>query len=395
MALAQLEAAGAFDGPVERVAATSPPAALAKVRDGVVDGAVVPIESSVEGAVVPTLDSLALGDRLQIVAETELDVAFTILGGPGIERLDQVRTVRAYPVAAGQVRIWLEENCPGAEVQTASSNAGAAEDVANGLADAGRVHRARRANGSGCAASPTGWRTRRAPAPGSCSSPRRSRVPARTGGDRTSAVLEPHNTPGSLVGVLSEFATRGIDLIRIESRPVRTDPRHVPLLRRLHRAHRRPARGRGVPGVAPQVARAVPRVLARGEPQRPAAAVRRRRSGLDRTNPSGREGIVSGKLILVRHGQTEANVERRLDTRLPGARLTPRRARPGRTAGHRPRRQGDHGRPRCPRRHCAPGRRRASSNWRRASRLRCARASTRRRRGNSRTAATTSRTSCS
>ncbi|TJZ73254.1 histidine phosphatase family protein [Rhodococcus oryzae] len=29
-----------------------------------------------------------------------------------------------------------------------------------------------------------------------------------------------------------------------------------------------------------------------------------------------------GKLILVRHGQTEANVERRLDTRLPGARLT-------------------------------------------------------------------------
>ncbi|MFZ2174839.1 MAG: histidine phosphatase family protein [Rhodococcus sp. (in: high G+C Gram-positive bacteria)] len=31
---------------------------------------------------------------------------------------------------------------------------------------------------------------------------------------------------------------------------------------------------------------------------------------------------MSGKLILVRHGQTEANVERRLDTRLPGARLT-------------------------------------------------------------------------
>lgn len=31
---------------------------------------------------------------------------------------------------------------------------------------------------------------------------------------------------------------------------------------------------------------------------------------------------MSGRLILVRHGQTEANVERRLDTRLPGARLT-------------------------------------------------------------------------
>lgn len=32
---------------------------------------------------------------------------------------------------------------------------------------------------------------------------------------------------------------------------------------------------------------------------------------------------MAGKLILVRHGQTEANVARRLDTRLPGARLTP------------------------------------------------------------------------
>lgn len=32
---------------------------------------------------------------------------------------------------------------------------------------------------------------------------------------------------------------------------------------------------------------------------------------------------MSGKLILVRHGQTEANVVKRLDTRLPGARLTP------------------------------------------------------------------------
>ncbi|MFC9786855.1 histidine phosphatase family protein [Rhodococcus sp. NPDC127528] len=31
---------------------------------------------------------------------------------------------------------------------------------------------------------------------------------------------------------------------------------------------------------------------------------------------------MAGKLILVRHGQTEANVARRLDTRLPGARLT-------------------------------------------------------------------------
>lgn len=44
---------------------------------------------------------------------------------------------------------------------------------------------------------------------------------------------------------------------------------------------------------------------------------------MDRTDTPGRTRIVSGKLILVRHGQTEANVAKRLDTKLPGAMLTP------------------------------------------------------------------------
>ena len=43
MALAQLEEQGVFDGVAERVSADSQPAALAMVREGSVDGAVVPI----------------------------------------------------------------------------------------------------------------------------------------------------------------------------------------------------------------------------------------------------------------------------------------------------------------------------------------------------------------
>ena len=79
IALAQLEAEGAFGETVERVPAGSPPATLDMVRDGSVDGAVVPFENSVEGGVAPTLDSLALGSPLQIVAETDLDVSVSIL----------------------------------------------------------------------------------------------------------------------------------------------------------------------------------------------------------------------------------------------------------------------------------------------------------------------------
>ncbi|MFD4294644.1 prephenate dehydratase [Rhodococcus sp. NPDC058505] len=221
MALDQLESSGAFDGPVERVVAASPPAALAAVRDGSVEGAVVPIESSVEGPVRPTMDALAAGDRLQIVAETELDVAFTIVGRPGTDLAD-VRTIRAYPVAEAQVRNWIEANLPDAVVESASSNAGAAEDVAAGRADAG-VSTALASDRLGLAvlaegvADFSGARTRfvlvTRPRP----------VPPATGSDRTSVVLQLHHEPGSLVGAMAEFSTRGIDLTRIESRPTRVE----------------------------------------------------------------------------------------------------------------------------------------------------------------------------
>jgi len=221
MALARFEDLGTFDEPVERVSAASPPAALQLLRDGSVDGAVVPIESSVEGSVPPTMDALALGPRLQIVAETELDVAFTVVTRPGVTHRD-VATIAAYPVAAAQVRQWISDKLPGAEIVAASSNAGAAEDVAAGKVDAG-VATALAGERLGLAvledgvADFAGARTRfvlvTAPAP----------VPKRTGADRTSVILQLPNEPGSLVRAMTEFATRGIDLTRIESRPTRKD----------------------------------------------------------------------------------------------------------------------------------------------------------------------------
>src|SRR5690606_2170910 len=98
MALAEFESSGSFDGPVERIAAPSQAAALDLVRAGSAAAAVVPIESSVEGSISATLDSLALGPRLQIVAETELEVTFTILARPGTH-IAAVRSLAAYPVA--------------------------------------------------------------------------------------------------------------------------------------------------------------------------------------------------------------------------------------------------------------------------------------------------------
>ena len=220
MALAKLEDDGAFDVAVERVPAPSQLAAIELVRAGDVAGAVVPIESSVEGSISSTLDALALGSRLQIVAETELDVSFAILARPGTTFAD-VRTVRAYPVATGQVRQWLEKNLPDAEVEVAASNSAAAVDVSNRIGDAAvsttlagrRLGLVSLAEG---VADYDGARTRfvlvTPPRP----------APPPTGADRTSVVFELTNEPGSLMRAFAEFSTRGIDLTRIESRPTRT-----------------------------------------------------------------------------------------------------------------------------------------------------------------------------
>ena len=78
----------------------STPAALDAVRDGDADYACVPIENSIDGSVMPTLDSLAIGSPLQMFAETTLDVAFSIVVKPGRSAAD-VRTLAAFPVAGG------------------------------------------------------------------------------------------------------------------------------------------------------------------------------------------------------------------------------------------------------------------------------------------------------
>ena len=199
----------------------STPAALAAVRSGDADYACVPIENSIEGSVLPTMDHLATGTPLQIFAELTLDVAFTIVVRKGTAAAD-VATVAAFPVAAAQVRQWLADHLPKAQVVPANSNAAAAQDVANGRADAG-VSTALAAERYGLSALAAGVvdepnaRTRFVlagrPAP----------PPGRTGSDRTSVVLRLDNVPGALVSALTEFAIRDIDLTRIESRPTRKE----------------------------------------------------------------------------------------------------------------------------------------------------------------------------
>ena len=205
----------------ETVPAGTPDEALGMVRAGVADYACVPCENSVDGTVNPTSDALAVADRLQIFAETELDVVFSILVRPGTDVAD-VRVLRTHPIAAAQVRRWVGVNLPRAHIETTSSTAAGAEEVAAGTADATAAPaRAGEINGlvplAENVADIGGARTRFVlvgrPAP----------PPPRTGSDRTGLIFGLPHEPNALVQALTELSIRDIDLTRIGSRPTRVE----------------------------------------------------------------------------------------------------------------------------------------------------------------------------
>ncbi len=217
-AVRQLTAA---DGGVVELEPTGTVAlALDAVRSGRADAACVAMESSVEGAVPVTQDELTHGDPLLITAEAYVPVTFDLLARPGTE-LDAIRTVGAHPHGHAQIRAWLASALPHADPVMTASNAAAAAAVAAGELDAAAAAPVAGIRYGLLTLVPDVGEVRdavtrfvllRRPGP----------PPAPTGNDRTSLVLSVGNHPGSLLTVLDEFASRGINLTRLESRPTRS-----------------------------------------------------------------------------------------------------------------------------------------------------------------------------
>jgi prephenate dehydratase len=208
----------AVDPGAEPVSCPTIQAALAGVRDGTAERAVVPIESSVEGVVTATLDDLATGNGLVIVSELHVPIAFALLGRPGAG-LGDIKKVGGHPQAMPQCRGWLAANLPDCEWIPVASNAEAARQTADGHLDAALagafaadryglevlvpgVHDRENAVTRFVVVSPSGP------------------LPARTGTDRTSlAAFLADDHPGALLEILTEFAVRGLNLTTIQSRP--------------------------------------------------------------------------------------------------------------------------------------------------------------------------------
>jgi prephenate dehydratase len=194
--------------------------AIDAVRSSIADGAVVPLENSVEGAVPATLDELAGGTPLVIAEETYLPVIFDLLARPGTTLAD-VRTVATHPHAEAQTRRWLLANLPTAELTFVTSTAAGAQAVGGAEYDAA------------VAPPVAGERYElESVAHDIADNPsavtrfvlltRPSAPPLPTGNDRTTLVAYLRaDHAGALLEILTEFATRGINLTRIESRPTK------------------------------------------------------------------------------------------------------------------------------------------------------------------------------
>jgi prephenate dehydratase len=193
-------------------------ATLDAVHSGEADRAIVPIENSVEGAVTATLDELATGPDIAICAELLLPVTFALLARPGTS-VGDIKTVGGHPQAQGQCRRWLAGNLPGAEWMPASSNAEAARQAADGEIGAALAG-AFAADRYGLAVLATAVNDVAHAVTRFVVVSRPGPVPAATGADRTSLVAFLRaDHPGALMELLTEFAVRGINLTRIESRP--------------------------------------------------------------------------------------------------------------------------------------------------------------------------------
>src|SRR6204780_1388500 len=119
----------AVDAGAEPLSCPTIQAALGCVRDCTAERAVVPIESSVEGVVTATLDDLAAGNDLVIVAELQIPIAFALLGRPGTV-VGDIKKVGGHPQAMPQCRGWLAAHLPDCEGVPLASNAEAARQPA-------------------------------------------------------------------------------------------------------------------------------------------------------------------------------------------------------------------------------------------------------------------------
>jgi chorismate mutase/prephenate dehydratase len=200
--------------PVESI-----PEVFSAVESGRVRVGVVPVENSTEGVVAHTLD-MFVHSPLKICAELELVVQHCLMGKRTGTKW--IRRIVSHPQSLAQCRGWLAAHCPGIPIEPVSSNARAAQIA--------RAEPGVAAIAGEMAAERYGLHLLARAIHDDASNVTRFLVlgsedtPVPSGSDKTSILMTVRDEVGILNRMLLPFATHGINLCGIESRPLRGKP---------------------------------------------------------------------------------------------------------------------------------------------------------------------------
>ena len=203
----------------------TPYSSIPEVLDAVTSGEIrvgfVPMENAIEGTVNATMDGLVFDHDLYIQREVVLDVHLHLMANPGTT-MAQIEKVYSYPHALAQVRSFLHDRLPGVEQVAANSTADAARMLAEHPDPAAAAIAPR------LAAQLYGLELLATEVEDHLDNQTRfvavqqGELAPPTGHDRTSIVcFQKADRPGSLYAILGQFAARGINLTKLESRPTR------------------------------------------------------------------------------------------------------------------------------------------------------------------------------
>ena len=187
------------------------------VKTGAVPHGVVPIENSIEGSVNQNYD-LFLTYDLKVCGEVAVKLAHVLIANPQT-KLDDIKTIYSHPQALAQCRKYLEKHKW--EIIPAYDTAGSVKIIKeNKLTNAAAIASEKAADlydmkilARDIADNPSNY-TRFLVLGLEDAAP--------TGDDKTSIIFSAKHAPGTLYHALGEFASRNINLTRIESRPTKT-----------------------------------------------------------------------------------------------------------------------------------------------------------------------------
>ncbi|TWP38161.1 prephenate dehydratase [Leekyejoonella antrihumi] len=201
--------------------------ALAALREGTIDAAMVPIENSVEGGVSATMDALNADEPLSVIGEVLVPITFVLAARAGTQR-SAIRSVGTHSHAWAQVRGWMVANLPEAAYVQTLSTAGAAAGLAASSDGDGTAYDA--AVCAPVAAHNNGLEVLAEDIGDNSSAVTRfvlvarpGRMPDPTGADKTTITVFQHeDRAGGLLELLEQLAAHGINMTRLESRPTKS-----------------------------------------------------------------------------------------------------------------------------------------------------------------------------